>query len=162
MRRYEDEITEVSRNLSESGVQLNFPCALEILLDFTFFDIDEGNSLFDFYEVHYQNICQLLYVKNDIARPSSTASALVCSLNNMCFDEKFRQITKFSEHLSKVSLFNRCMCELKVVASLCLIIQLSHLIPPLLLENIPAHGWPLGRDVRPRYRRLFEQFKYLD
>ena len=43
-RNYEDEINEVSRSLSESGVQLMFPRALEILLDFTFFDIDEGRS----------------------------------------------------------------------------------------------------------------------
>ena len=41
-RSYEEEIHEVSRNLSESEVQLNFPMALEILLDFTFFDVDEG------------------------------------------------------------------------------------------------------------------------
>ena len=41
-RSYEDEIRDVSRNLSESEVQLNFPMALEILLDFTFFDVDEG------------------------------------------------------------------------------------------------------------------------
>ena len=41
-RSYEDEIRDVSRNLSESEVQLNFPMALEILLDFTLFDVDEG------------------------------------------------------------------------------------------------------------------------
>ena len=42
VRNYEDEINDVSRCLSDSGVQLKFPRALEILLDFAFFDIDEG------------------------------------------------------------------------------------------------------------------------
>ena len=41
-RSYEDEIKDVSKCLSETGVQLNFPRALEILLDFALFDIDEG------------------------------------------------------------------------------------------------------------------------
>jgi hypothetical protein len=44
-RSYEDEIKDVSKSLSETGVQLNFPRALEILLDFALFDIDEGRKL---------------------------------------------------------------------------------------------------------------------
>jgi hypothetical protein len=44
-RSYEDEIKDVSKFLSETGVQLNFPRALEILLDFALFDIDEGRKL---------------------------------------------------------------------------------------------------------------------
>ena len=46
IRNYEDEVREVSRCLSDADVQLNFPCALEILLDFTFFDVDEGKEVF--------------------------------------------------------------------------------------------------------------------
>ena len=47
IRNYEDEIRELSRSLSDADVPLNFPYALEILLDFTFLDVDEGNEAFN-------------------------------------------------------------------------------------------------------------------
>jgi hypothetical protein len=43
-RSYEDEINEISRCLLETGVQHQFPRALEIQLDFTLFNVDEGTS----------------------------------------------------------------------------------------------------------------------
>lgn len=41
-RSYEDEMKNISRCLLETGVQQQFPYALEIQLDFTLFSIDEG------------------------------------------------------------------------------------------------------------------------
>ena len=61
----EREIRELSRSLSDADVQLKFPYALEILLDFTFLDVDEGNEAFNMQiSVDPQLKYELLHINN--------------------------------------------------------------------------------------------------
>ena len=83
-----------------------FPRALEILLDFTFFDIDEGTN-FKFQQknssvaIQYSGISILKIL--GLKRPTgSTLSILVAGLNRLSAEQDHSRIVAFSGHLSKV------------------------------------------------------------
>ena len=111
-RNYEDEINEVSRSLSESGVQLMFPRALEILLDFTFFDIDEGRSFTcpiswifqseNIYAASQDYGTSLREIVGLKRSNGSTLSVLIAGLNRLSCEQDNARIVAFSGHLSKV------------------------------------------------------------
>ena len=94
-------------------MQLMFPRALEILLDFSFFDIDEGKYFTNAISSPYQrtnSYAAILYygismhkIKGTKQSTSSTLSVLVAGLNRLSAEQDHGRIDAFSGHLSKVN-----------------------------------------------------------
>ena len=94
-------------------MQLMFPRALEILLDFSFFDIDEGKYFINTISSPYQrtnSYAAILYYGISIHKmigmkrsSGSTLSVLVAGLNRLSAEQDHARIDAFSGHLSKVN-----------------------------------------------------------
>jgi hypothetical protein len=95
-----------------------FPRALEILLDFTFFDIDEGKHFTDNNHQRINSYAAILYYGISIHKiigmkrsTGSTLSVLVAGLNRLSAEQDNARIDAFSTHLSKV---NRILSHLMI------------------------------------------------